>query len=456
MKRLLVGLIFLVILLGCFVGCENQILTAEEYKDEIKGWAEYCKEQFGQSVTSEEQAEEIMLNLKNANKDVSKLTAPTECSQLKNKVLEFTKFIDENYNDLVELASIVAEHTDMSSLSYDKIKKLQELQQSPYFTGSYWEELEQLYTTEGQSTQAPTEAPSATISTNTSYDEAQLNIWAKKYSSGVMNILCYSDGDAEGYTESAWTLLKEPLVSYIADDCNLWDKLKSNVGAWNYYRGGTPLLEEGEYSIQYEVVEEQEGQVVIRTTETVKAENMDEFIDEQVHCKYTLELVDGEYSCIQAECDEFFSLIEKYGVPMYNIDEESDAPIDDEEFEAMYGDEESQGEYTEKNNYTLTSIQPANCQIIQQSGTTIRIRPQYCALNCDYIQIKLPQNVQPDSKYTFTAEIYWNNYPMNGCAQDFTVKMNNNGNSITAVFQCTGLQLTQYGQAYDAFYVTYM
>lgn len=330
------------------------------------------------------------------------------------------------------------------------------MQQSPYFTGSYWEELEQLYMTEGQATQASTETPSATISTSTSYDEAQLNIWTKKYSSGVMNVLCYSDGDAEGYTESAWALLKEPLVSYIADDCNLWEKLKSNVGAWNYYRGGTPLLAEGEYSIQYEVIEEQEGQVVIQTTETVKAENMDELIDEQVHCKYTLELVDGEYSCIQAECDEFFSLIEKYGVPMYNIDEESDAPIDDEEFEAMYGDEESQGGYSEKSNYTFTSIQPANCQIIQQSGTTIRIRPQYCALDCDYIQIKLPQSIQPNSNYTFTAQIYWNNYPMNGCAQDFTVKLNNNGNSITAVFQCTGLQLTQYGQAYDAFYVTYM
>lgn len=289
-----------------------------------------------------------------------------------------------------------------------------------------------------------------------SYDKTLLNLWAKKYSSGVKNILCYSDGDAEGYTESAWALLKEPLVSYIADDCDLWEKLKSNVGAWNYYRGGTPLLDEGEYSIQYEVVEEQEEQVVIITTETVKADNMDGLLDEQVHCKYTLELVDGEYSCIQAECGEFFSLIEKYGVPMYNIDEESDAPIDDEEFEAMYGDEESQGGYSEKINYTLTSIQPANCQIIQQSGTTIRIRPQYCALDCDYIQIKLPQSIQPDSNYTFTAQIYWNNYPMNGCAQDFTVKQNNNGDSITAVFQCTGLQLTQYGQAYDAFYVTYM
>ena len=457
MRKILIGLLCLVMMVGCLVGCGNQVLTPDEYKAEIKGWAEYCTATIGQSFSSEEKVEEAMANLKNANETIIKLVAPAECEELKNKVLEFTNYFHENYNDIVELASMVAEHTDMNTLSYDKVKKFQELQQSPYFTASYWDEQKQLYnTSESQPTQEPTVAPSETASVNVSHDENLLKMWAKKYSAGVANILRYSNDDAEGYTESAWVLLKEPLTSYIAQDCDLWEKLKSNVGAWNHYKGSSPLLAEGEYSIQYEVIEENEGQVVIETTETVKADYMDVVIDEEVQCKYTLELVNGEYSCVNADCDEFFTLIEKYGLPMYNIDEESDAPIDDEEFEEMYGDEENQQGYTEKSNYTLTSIQPAGCQIIQQTGATIRIRPQYCAMNCDYIQLKLPQSIQPNSDYTFTAQIYWSNYPINGCAQDFTVKLNNNGNSITAVFQCTGLQLTQYGQAYDAFYVTYM
>lgn len=125
MKKGLIWALALIMALCCLAGCGQQALSATEYKTEIKDWAEYCIEQMSidsTSSTSVEQFKEMMLNVKQANDEIKKLVPPSRCEEIKNKVLEFTTFLDKNYDNIIETyTAFIDSNCDISKLSYDQV-----------------------------------------------------------------------------------------------------------------------------------------------------------------------------------------------------------------------------------------------------------------------------------------------------------------------------------------------
>ncbi len=290
-----------------------------------------------------------------------------------------------------------------------------------------------------------------TVSGNTQtaqYDSTLLELWAKKYSGMVIDLLSYNN-DSEVISPNEINLLTKTLGDYVSTDCTLFQNLKGNIGAWNYYRGGSPLFSEDGYgyTFNYEVQSADGDVIIINTKEHLLATYDNETgdqtpIDETVECSYTLKLTDGEYLCIDANCDKLFNVIQQYGIPLIPDDSEG-------------GDNSG----STSGEYALSGVSNANSQLIEYAETVVKFKPQYSAYDCDYVELDISRfasNLNNGEPLSFSAGLYWHNYQVTGCTSDLNAFVSSeNGDMITITVRCEGSMFTQYNKAYDAVYLTY-
>jgi len=115
---------------------------------------------------------------------------------------------------------------------------------------------------------------------------------------------------------------------------------------------------------------------------------------------------------------------------------------------------------TESLNYKLSSVSNANCQLIEQSSGVVRFKPQYCAYNCDYVQLDFTEfsaDLRDNKSLFFTALIYWYNYPIQECSNFLHAKITNKDEKMaTITIQCKGSMFSPSAQTYNFLYLTYI
>lgn len=114
----------------------------------------------------------------------------------------------------------------------------------------------------------------------------------------------------------------------------------------------------------------------------------------------------------------------------------------------------------EKINYVPLDVSPANCQIVKQLYGVVHFKPQYCALNCDYVQLnytEFPDDLNENKSLSFIALIYWSGYPVQGCGNFLeAIVTSKDKRMATVTIRSKGSMFSEFAQAYDLLYLTFI